>query len=450
MQAISSIGHSSKKKKRHEHKLLALRAGFLDLRWPPQRRLWRRPWRAPRAREGVWRRSKKSARSAKNLCSWRFFFFWISSIAHGISAAGSLGPTSTGSDALLDYSALKESLRTRGHVRVPLGAGASPEVAERIARALTHCEAGGGQYNAGGGVHRGSLEGSAFLDAAEGAPASLRIQPHNEMAYSSRFPECVSFFMMQSRVLSGGLTELYDNLKLTRRLAETAEGALVLAKMTALGIQYVRLLHDEADRKRPGFYASWETSFSVDDFDEALRKANSSKDSFALACDDACCEKYVSLGMPAPRMQVVTWAPSMVTHPNLGEIVFTSVLNRHASWLDGHEVFDRLPYTARPYHCRWGDGAELTKREVDVIRSAYDDCKMQLKLQSGDLIVLDNLYVSHGRAPFVPGPERRLMGLLIGNMMEREESRSMPPPEYVIAKEHAQGIASRPDIIVAS
>ena len=88
------------------------------------------------------------------------------------------------------------------------------------------------------------MEGSAFLDAAEGAPASLRIQPHNEMAYSSRFPECVSFFMMRPSQ-SGGLTELYDNWRLTRRLAETPEGREILGKMSAVGIQYVRLLHDD-------------------------------------------------------------------------------------------------------------------------------------------------------------------------------------------------------------
>lgn len=369
----------------------------------------------------------------------------VLSVGQSSSATEGLGPTlleqelarkaKAENNAVLDYPALKECLRAHGHVRIPLGAGASPKVAEQVARTLTNCEAGVGQYNGGGGVQRGSLEGSAFLDAAEGAPASLRIQPHNEMAYSGRFPECVSFFMMQSRVLSGGVTELYDNLKLTRRLAETPEGALVLDKMTGLGIQYVRLLHDEADRERPGFYASWETSYSADDFGEALGKANSTRESFALACDEVCREQYASLGMPAPRMQVVTWAPSMVTHPNLGEIVFTSVLNRHASWLDGHEVFDPLPYTARPYHCRWGDGAELAQREVDVIRSAYNNCKLEMKLDSGDLIVLDNLYVSHGRAPFVPGPERRLMGLLLGQMIEREESRGMPPPEFAIAKE---------------
>jgi hypothetical protein len=375
----------------------------------------------------------------------------ISSIGQGIPATRGFGPIPVAQEfarnakadnyALADYSALKECLRVHGYVRVPLGTGASPKVAEHVARALTNCETGGGQYNAGGGVQRGSLEGSAFLDAAEGAPASLRIQPHNEMAYSGRFPECVSFFMMRPSQ-SGGLTELYDNWRLTRRLAGTSEGGVILGKMTALGIQYVRLLHDEADRKRPGFYTSWETSYSVDDFNEALTKANSSKDSIALACDDACREKYISLGMPAPRMQVVTWAPSMVTHPNLGEIVFTSVLNRHASWLDGHEVFDRLPHAARPYHCRWGDGAELTQGEVDVIRSAYDDCKVEVRLQSGDLIVLDNLYVSHGRAPFVPGPERRLMGLLLGNMMDREESRSTPPSEFSIAKEQSMLKAS--------
>lgn len=332
----------------------------------------------------------------------------------------------------VDYRAAKETLRAHGYVRIPLGAASSPKDAEHVARVLTDTQNGGGDYNVGGGVQRGSLEGSAFLDAAEGAPASLRIQPHNEMAYARSFPEHVSFLMMRP-AKEGGLTELYDNARLTRRLGESQEGCAILGKMQTLGIQYIRLLHDQADKGKPGFYNEWESSYATEDYEEALRKANDPHDSFAMACDDVTRQQYAALQMPAPRMRVVTWAPSMVTHDRLGEIVFTSVLNRHASWLDGHADFGLLPHSARPYQCRWGDGTELSQREVDEIRSAYEDCRMSLALDRGDLIVLDNLYVEHGRAPFVAGPERRLMGLLLGRMVDREPSRDAPPSAFSAA-----------------
>eukprot|EP00930_Biecheleria_cincta_P076978 TRINITY_DN64216_c0_g1_i1.p1 TRINITY_DN64216_c0_g1~~TRINITY_DN64216_c0_g1_i1.p1 ORF type:complete len:374 (+),score=68.30 TRINITY_DN64216_c0_g1_i1:83-1204(+) len=330
----------------------------------------------------------------------------------------------------VDLASAQQRLRDEGYALLPLGAQATAQDAEVLARTLMGTEGGGGgQYNAGGGVSRPTLGNSNFLNAAEGAPPSVRIQPHNEMAYAREFPETVSFIMLRTG-LSGGVTELYDNVRLTRLLQDSPSGKVLLDKIQTLGMQYVRLLHSSRDRGQPGFFSCWQDSFVAERFDDALRKANEKPDAYAVQCDQETSAEYTSLNLAAPEMKAVSWAPLMVTHPQHGELIFSSILNRHASWLDGHEVFGPLPWQARPYQCTWGDGTELSSSELAEIREAHEACKIELPLQKGDLIVLDNLYVQHGRAPFVPAGEPRLMGLLLGKMMQRESFRNMPPPGF--------------------
>ena len=77
-------------------------------------------------------------------------------------------------------------LRQAGYVVVRLGPKATAQEMERAARSLMG-EASG-SYNGAGGVTRQAIGDSNFLNAAEGAPATLRIQFHNEMAYAMRYP----------------------------------------------------------------------------------------------------------------------------------------------------------------------------------------------------------------------------------------------------------------------
>eukprot|EP00931_Biecheleriopsis_adriatica_P042830 TRINITY_DN24433_c0_g1_i1.p1 TRINITY_DN24433_c0_g1~~TRINITY_DN24433_c0_g1_i1.p1 ORF type:complete len:371 (+),score=83.97 TRINITY_DN24433_c0_g1_i1:46-1158(+) len=337
--------------------------------------------------------------------------------------------------AEVDLGAAEAGLRSDGYALLRLGEQATASTAEKAARTLMGIdESGGGKYNAAGGVTRPTVEDSGFLNAAEGAPAELRIQPHNEMAYARQFPESVAFIMLRPSA-HGGVTEIYDNLQLTRLLETSASGRVLLDKMRSLGMQYLRLLHNDASKGQPGFYSSWQGAFECADFQEALKKANAHPDAFADRCDSATCKYYSDAGFAVPEMRAVSWAPAMVTHPRVGELIFSSILNRHASWQDGHSVFGTLPLNMRPYQCRWGDGSELSDSEVSEIRAAHEACKIELTLKRGDLIVLDNLFMQHGRAPFTPGPEPRLMGLLLGKMMSRESSRSTPPAAFVSARE---------------
>ena len=61
--------------------------------------------------------------------------------------------------------------------------------------------------------------------------------------------------------------------------------------------------------------------------------------------------------------------PTFVTHPERGEIFFSSILNRHGSWLDDHDYFGTVPLNERPYHCTWADGSELSDDELVELRA---------------------------------------------------------------------------------
>ena len=313
-----------------------------------------------------------------------------------------------GTGAIVDYKYAKEKLRTDGYVQLCLGPSVTAREAEVVANKLMGCSSSSSTlsvYNRGGGVCRKLLqEDSSFVDAAEGTSPNVRVQPHNEMAYSEKFPEAVCFLMLNPAA-SGGFTELYDNLKLTEELRHHG----IFEKLETLGLQYVRLLHDEKDRGKRGFYNSWESAARGD----------------TAAVSPLIQECYSKRGLAQPQKWERTWAPSVVDG-----LVFTSFLNRHHSWLDDDEVFGELPGEARPYQCFWGDGSVISDEELRVVREAYEGCKTPLSLEKGDLIVVDNIRISHGRSTFTPGKERRLMGLLLGKMrnIEEYETATKEPP----------------------
>ena len=105
--------------------------------------------------------------------------------AVGVSGTRALSTSSAAaSTAVAPGTALAEAraaLRTTGFARVPLGSAATlREMEEFAAEAMGVTTSGA--YNGGGGVTRQTLGDSNFLDAAEGAPAKLPVQMHNEMA----------------------------------------------------------------------------------------------------------------------------------------------------------------------------------------------------------------------------------------------------------------------------
>lgn len=205
------------------------------------------------------------------------------------------------------------------------------------------------------------------MDSAAGAPKELTIQFHNEMAYAPEFPKYVTFAMVKQADVDG-TTTLADNVLVQKKLSTS-----LLNKFRELGVQYIRFLHDESEKRAPDFYNSWQGAFQTSSMDHALQKGND-KTNFSIL------EKY-----DERRLRHILWCPVFHTHPTFGELFFNSVLNRHGSWLDGHSVFGKMQNSERPYHCTWGDGIEFSSEELAEIRTAYAESTEYIRLDPGDV-----------------------------------------------------------------
>ncbi|CAK9040321.1 Dapdiamide synthesis protein DdaC [Durusdinium trenchii] len=302
-----------------------------------------------------------------------------------------------------------EEIAQKGYTVASLGAAASVRDMEIVALRLMGVSPNStGSYNGRGGVVRSSIDGTGFVDSAAGAPKELPVQFHNEMAYALEYPKYVTFAMVK-QAQEDGTTTLADNVAVHRSLSEP-----LLEKFRQLGVQYIRYLHDESERNlAPDFYNSWQGAFQTASMDEAFQKGND-KASFSIL------QRH-----DQRRLRHVLWCPVFHKHPTYGELFFNSVLNRHGSWLDGHEIFDQMPNHERPYHCTWGDGSDFQDDELAEIRRVYEENTEYIRLDPGDVLVLDNLRVVHGRTSYKGS---RLLGLLLSDMVPREPCK--PPAAF--------------------
>jgi len=225
-------------------------------------------------------------------------------------------------------------------------------------------------------------------------------------AYSKQFPKHVAFAMVK-QASQDGTTLLADNLYLTELLSSTLK-----QKLQTLGVQYIRNLNDESQRHLPGFFTSWQEAYLTDKRAEALEKGNR-EDSIVKQHEDGI------------RMVHITWCPVFFDHPDHGEMYFSSILNRHGSWMDDHPTWSHLPLADRPYHCVWGDGTEFSESELAELRDVHEKSTIANRLVPGDIVVVDNLRVAHGRTAY---KGERLMGLLLSDMVPRKEQS--PPEQF--------------------
>jgi alpha-ketoglutarate-dependent taurine dioxygenase len=294
-----------------------------------------------------------------------------------------------------------------GYVHVRMGKDASVHQMEDAARSLMGLQRNsGGEYNGGGGVSRNTIQGSAWMDTSAGAPSQIPVQFHNEMAYSKQFPKHVAFAMVM-QASEDGTTLLADNLHLTELLSSSLK-----QKLQTLGVQYIRNLNDKSQRDSPEFFTSWQDAFLTEDETTALRKGNT-EESMLRRHEDGI------------RMVHITWCPVFYVHPDHGELYFSSILNRHGSWMDGHPTWNHMPLADRPYHCVWGDGTEFAEAELAELREVHEKSTIANRLVPGDIVVVDNLRVAHGRTAY---KGKRQMGLLLSDMVPRKDQS--PPEDF--------------------
>ncbi|PNE38572.1 MULTISPECIES: TauD/TfdA family dioxygenase [Streptomyces] len=221
---------------------------------------------------------------------------------------------------------------------------------------------------------RSQVDGNVYTSTEY--PANQTIVQHNESAYSHSYPRWL-FFASIVAADTGGETPLAD----TRALLDHLPADLV-ARFRDQGVLYTRAY-------REGMGLTWQESYQTEDRAEVERY---------------CKQHGIEFTWTEDGLRTRHRRPALVTDPVSGR----------ESWFNQAHLFhtSNLPPAARealaemfdeedmPRAAYFGDGTPITDEEMDTVRDAFETCLYAFPWVRGDLLIVNNLLVSHGRRPY--------------------------------------------------
>lgn len=222
-------------------------------------------------------------------------------------------------------------------------------------------------------------------------PADRTIPIHNELSYSHIWPSQV-FFLCVTPSVSGGETPLADSAEILRRIPrEIAE------EFERKQIRYVRNLHAGI-----GMGPSWQETFETSDRQAVAEFLSRGGIEFGWKDDGA-------LWMSQTR-------PAVIEHPVLGEKVWFNQVDEFHPSVNGPEIYEALlamhdgQVEDFALFAMFGDGSLIPLEYLDAVRKAVADSTVTFRWRAGDLLILDNCRIAHGRNPFT-GPRKVLVAM---------------------------------------
>lgn len=218
-------------------------------------------------------------------------------------------------------------------------------------------------------------------------PPRLEIPLHQENAYQRDWPMRVAF-SCRVAAESGGETPLSDMRRVTARLDPA-----LLDAFEARGVKYVRHYH-------PGVDLSWQEVFQTDDKDELARRCSAQG------------IEHEWLGPDLLRTEQV--CQGTARHPVSGERLFFNQAHLFHVSSHGPDIAEAIIGTfgadRLPRDARYGDGGVIAPEDLAAVRRAFEAEKVVFPWRNGDVVLLDNMLVGHGRRPFTG--KREVMAVL--------------------------------------
>jgi alpha-ketoglutarate-dependent taurine dioxygenase len=208
-------------------------------------------------------------------------------------------------------------------------------------------------------------------------PSDQSIPMHNEMSYTRSWPRKIWFFSMQVAE-SGGETPIADSRKVFQQLAPRLR-----EKFVDKGVMYVR-------NYGSGLDLPWQNVFQTEDRAEV----------------EAYCRRAgIELewrGKDELRTRQICQATA--THPQTGEdLWFNQAHLFHVSSLDPalrEFLVEELGEESLPRQACFGDGSPIEEELLQEIRQAYRCNQVIFPWRAGDVLMLDNMLIAHGRQPY--------------------------------------------------
>jgi alpha-ketoglutarate-dependent taurine dioxygenase len=219
-------------------------------------------------------------------------------------------------------------------------------------------------------------------------PPAFTISMHNEMSYAHQWPGRLAFFCEQA-ASAGGATPVVDGARWLREVDQQVRDAF------AGGVCYQQNLHGGA-----GLGRSWQATFETDSrgaVEEFLGGSGATWD-----------------WRPDGTLRVRQLRPATTRHPVTGaEVWFNQADQWHPAGL-GDETAAALatimPADELPQSVTYGDGSPIPAEHIAHIRDRGLAAAVDVAWQPGDLLLIENVLVGHGRRPFT-GARRVLVAM---------------------------------------
>jgi alpha-ketoglutarate-dependent taurine dioxygenase len=208
-------------------------------------------------------------------------------------------------------------------------------------------------------------------------PAEHSIALHNELNYVMTWPMKIFFFCV-TPAEQGGATPIADVRRVFNRIPPRIRQPFI-----EKGWMLIRNFGD-------GLSLPWRTAFRVED---------------KAALEDYCRSARVSYEWKGgDRLRTRQVRPVVRYHPKTNEPVwFNHVAFWHVSSLEPkvREMFlGEFSPEDLPFNACYGDGTPIEDEVVAELRHAYDEETVAFPWQTGDLLMIDNMLVAHGRQPY--------------------------------------------------
>ena len=216
---------------------------------------------------------------------------------------------------------------------------------------------------------------------ANEAPPDVSIYLHHEMAQTPIFPGKL-FFFCEKAAEEAGATPLCRSDWLYTAIAR--ETPAFIDHCERLGVRYSNTMPAE-DNAASGQGRSWRSTLSVDDAAAAEAKLK------ALGYDWEW-QPDGSLRATTPVL------PAVRTLADGRKVFFNQLIAAYRGWQDPARALS------------FGDGSALPADAMESVSALADALSFDLAWETGDVAIVDNYLVMHGRRPF-KGTRRVLVSL---------------------------------------
>ncbi|MET8682893.1 TauD/TfdA family dioxygenase [Streptomyces sp. NPDC004732] len=219
-------------------------------------------------------------------------------------------------------------------------------------------------------------------------PAEFTISMHNELSYARRWPSRLAFYCERSPE-TGGATPVVDGTLWLSSLDEDVRAAF------SKGIRYTQNLQSGA-----GFGKSWQDTFETSDKDEVAAHLADADVSWEWKADDS--------------LRITQLRPATVRHPVTGDEVWFNQFDQwHLAGLDADTatmLAELMTEDELPQSVTFADGTPIPDEYVAHVRDNGLAAAVDVDWYEGDLLLIDNVAVAHGRRPYT-GPRRVLVAM---------------------------------------